>query len=414
MFPGKIFFNTSVQLLGRFLGAGLSFLTTLLFARTLGAHYFGEYTKITSFIGFFYLGVDFGMNAVFLQIAAEDKVSPDSRFVRYLGMRLFGSVMMALLCIVLGSMLSFLNAGFTNLVVVGVVLGSLSIPLYAVEVSVLAILQSRLRYDLAALADICGSAATLVVIWGLLVVNNLQVQSLVLAGVLALMVGMLLTALLCLRFMATTRVSISPVVDIDLWRKTILRSIPLGLVLLCNVLYFRLDLLILSHFRSSSEIGQYALAYKFFDFAIALPTFFMNSLYPSLLSMPHPAFAVRIKRVFGMLFLASLIVTALFWIASPLLVFIKREFLPSVFLLRILTLSVPVFFLTSPLMWIYIVFKKQKQLIFIYAAALFFNTLANWYLIPRFGTVASAVLTGLSELVVLVLGYWGVREQLKV
>ncbi|HLB60886.1 MAG TPA: hypothetical protein VJL83_04760, partial [Patescibacteria group bacterium] len=62
--PLKIAGNTLVQLIGKFVTAGITFLITLVIARTYGVVGYGDFTKMTAYASLFYLLVDFGMNAV--------------------------------------------------------------------------------------------------------------------------------------------------------------------------------------------------------------------------------------------------------------------------------------------------------------------------------------------------------------
>jgi len=57
--------NTITQLVGRAISAVTTLLVTLLIARELGAGGYGDFVKITTYAAFFYLAVDFGINAIF-------------------------------------------------------------------------------------------------------------------------------------------------------------------------------------------------------------------------------------------------------------------------------------------------------------------------------------------------------------
>jgi O-antigen/teichoic acid export membrane protein len=65
--PFKIAANTLYQLIGKLITAGITFLVTILIARQFGSTGFGEFTKITTYVAFFYLIVDFGQNAIVLK-----------------------------------------------------------------------------------------------------------------------------------------------------------------------------------------------------------------------------------------------------------------------------------------------------------------------------------------------------------
>src|ERR1700690_648934 len=64
--------NTIYQLIGRAASSGSTFIISLLLAKQLGPSGYGDFSKITTYIAFFYLLVDLGLNAAFLQKSTED------------------------------------------------------------------------------------------------------------------------------------------------------------------------------------------------------------------------------------------------------------------------------------------------------------------------------------------------------
>jgi O-antigen/teichoic acid export membrane protein len=226
--------------------------------------------------------------------------------------------------------------------------------------------------------------------------------------------GAIITALLSL-WLVRKRLS-GPLIRIDIgnWAHLFWEGLPLGLVLIFNVIYFRIDLFLLSYFRQSSEVGAYGLAYKFFELAIALPTFIMNSWYPLLLQARALGVVNRIgNKTYVLLAVLGLLVGVSLWIGAPFIVF-RSDFVASVGLLRILSFSLPLFFVTSPLMWQFVLDKKQHLLVWVYAGATVINVLLNTVYIPIYGAFAAAVITGITELTVLGGGvamlWWGRRK----
>ncbi len=162
--------------------------------------------------------------------------------------------------------------------------------------------------------------------------------------------------------------------------------------------------------RSFEELGLYETAYKVFDFALVFPIFFMNAIYPVMAKIGKDN--VRYKRVFKKAFFVLLISSILGIIfglpAAPFLIrLIAGQSLPtSTLVLRILFLSFPLFFLSALLMWDLILKNQQKSLVLIYGVGLTVNVVLNLVFIPRFGILAAAVNTGLTEAAVLILLFW--------
>ncbi|KKU85598.1 MAG: Polysaccharide biosynthesis protein [Candidatus Gottesmanbacteria bacterium GW2011_GWA2_47_9] len=82
---------------------------------------------------------------------------------------------------------------------------------------------------------------------------------------------------------------------------------------------------------------------------------------------------------------------------------IKSDFSASIPALRVLSLGLPFFFLTSLTMWTLIALKKQWALAGIYGLSMVINIALNLWLIPVYGYMAAAWITVLSEGVVLLL-----------
>mgnify|MGYP001615652042 CR=1 FL=1 len=119
----NVAWNTMSQLVGKVVGSGAMLLVSIIIARAFGSEGYGDFTKITTFVAFFYLLVDFGLNAVFLQRNTD--------WATLLGMRLLGGTLLMFLAI---AMLSFLpqseTQGYTGLVRLGIILFSPTILSY--------------------------------------------------------------------------------------------------------------------------------------------------------------------------------------------------------------------------------------------------------------------------------------------
>lgn len=392
--------NTASQLLGKAIGAGTSFVVAFLLARRLGAEGFGDFTKITTFVAPFFLLADFGLNAIFLQKKDDAPWWP-----RLLGLRLVGS---ALLIFFTLAILAFLphgvDQGYTALVRFGIVLFSPAILFQALITTANALFQKHLRYVHAMVAIAAGSAVTL------LLVAPLSIG--VLSATIAVLIGTAATAIVSFVF-AGRYAPLSVSVARQSIAGLLVPSVPLGATLLFNLVYFRADNYIITLTRPTAEVGIYGLAYKVFEVALVLPTFFMNAMYPLMLSAKsnnstmqqfnNQLFLRILKKSLFFLLLTSFILLLILWLAAPFLAFIKSDFAASAPALQVLSLGLPFFFLTSLTMWTLVTLKKQWTLAVIYGLSMVFNLLLNIWLIPAYGYMAAAWITVVSEGAVLVL-----------
>src|SRR3989304_6861490 len=95
----KIAANALVQIVGRGITAGVTFLVTILVARQFGVDGYGEFTKIMTYVALFYLISDFGFNAVILKQMTEKQEEAGEAFRNLLGLRLFGALFLIFLAL---------------------------------------------------------------------------------------------------------------------------------------------------------------------------------------------------------------------------------------------------------------------------------------------------------------------------
>ncbi|HYK08398.1 MAG TPA: oligosaccharide flippase family protein [Candidatus Eisenbacteria bacterium] len=386
--------NTSAQVVSRIVSSGTGFLITILIARSFGIGGYSDLAKITAFVGLFYLGIDLGANAIFLQFEKHQQ-----KFQELLWTRFFLATALFLFVCLLVFFLPYnaaTTSGYSPFVKVGILLFSLSFFSRSVTYSTSALFQQQFSYKLATIASFANSITTLIFLSSFLYFH-FSLEWVIAAYI----VGSFAEAGISL-FLAKQKI-IPTIPSKEFIRNIFFATLPLTILLFLNLIYFRVDMVLLTFLQKSSDVGVYDFAYKFFDFLIALPLFLSNSLYPMLLAREKNS-RISIKNISlytSIFFSLGLFLIPFVWVLSPLLGFVKEDFTASIFPLRLLSLSLPIFFATNILQWIFITKKKQTFLVCVYAISLVINVLLNFIFIPQYSYVASAIITGLSELVIL-------------
>jgi len=397
--------NAVSQFIGRLITSATGFVVALIVARQLGVFDFGEFTKVTTYIAFFYLFADFGLNAVFLK--------KKGAWPEFLGMRIV--IAFSLMFISLGILALLPNSGvsgYTNIVRIGIILFAPTVLFQAIITTTNAQFQKQHRYDVATRALLVGSIVSLLLLffYSMTPLSGLGF----LGAAVAVSIGSAVTAVTALiltRRFEPLAVSFSVPTSLSYF----IAVFPIGLTLIFNVIYFRFDSFVLTLTRSTVEVGLYGFAYKFFEFIVALPTFYMNAVYPRMLKIQYSAASrltnIQINELSKMtkksaffLLASSLILTAIVFLLSPLLTLVGPKFEGSVAALRILSLGFPFFFLSNLTMWTLIAVDKQRHLVWIYGVSMMSNIACNLWLTPVYGYIASAWITVASEGVVLALG----------
>ncbi len=391
MFHSVVAKNTFYQTLAKSITAFLGFAITVIIARSFGVVGYGDFTKATAFVALFYLFVDLGLNAIYLQV--ENDKYENFKKIFYL------RVVIALFVLVASNGIAYFlpfnnltGLGFSPLVRMGIFIYSFSILSQSIINSTGGLFQKRLNYFPYFLSTVSGS------LFNFLLITVLVYFKMPLLFILfSYAFSSFITAGLSLCYV---RNKVFPVdFDFKFSKKIIVAAFPIGLMLIFNLIYFRADMFLLSVLRPTRDVGIYGLSYKFFDFILSLPLFLSNSLYPFLLSNKNDTKKFfNITSHYFLIFLGfSFFVVVPFWFLSPLLSLIKSDYLPAIVPFRILLLSVPLFFLTSFLQWILIALKEQKFLAWVYGVSTILNILLNLIFIPQYSYFASAVITGLSE-----------------
>jgi O-antigen/teichoic acid export membrane protein len=394
----KVIYNTASQVVAKLITATSSLLITIIIGRSLGPAGYGDFTKIFTFVGYFYTIADFGFNAIYIKLTTGQ---PASTLIRALvGLRLIVSAFLAAVAILTSFILPYstnLGIGFSPLVKVGIIIASLTIVTQALFTSANAFFQKSLRYDFSAIASVVGTGVILITtaLAALLKAPFLiYALAYVLGGVTFVIVAYFI-------ILNIYKVSILPEFSKISSKRLINDAWPIGIALFFNLVYFRVDILILSYSRQSAQVGLYGLAYQFFEAALAIPIFFSNALYPLLANLfrndkkeynKQIKFWSLILLVFSIALSFGLYVAAFF---IPIL--LGSGFAASQAALRILALGMPFFFVSALFWHMLIIHNKQKTLITIYAVGAIFNVLANLVFIPKYGFLAASTITVVSE-----------------
>ncbi len=391
----KIAYNTVVQFGGRFLTSFLGFLTTVILARYLGATDYGVYAKIYTLAAFFFLFIDFGLNAVYIRRYKEDL----GRFPLLTVTRLmFFFVSLSMITLFL---LATNRTVFSPREEVWVFLFSPTILFFGLLTSFNVVFQLKLRYDLSVTASVIGGTLGLVLL-ALFIRLGLS------WAILALVTGYMVTVLFAYLF--AKRIGRFPLLErgiswADIWG-FLREAAPLGAMLFLNTMYSRVDVFILAAIKGDAAVGVYQLAYKFFEFPLAFATFFANAVFPHyvrILAEDRERFARIFAKGTRYLFLSAFIFTLGGLVIAPYLRWIRQDYLLSTRPLQILVLSYPVFFLTSALSWFLFLHKREKVLIWVYGLSFLLNATLNFILVPRHSFIASSWITVFGEALVFLL-----------
>lgn len=394
----KISVQTIWQLIGKVVTTFSTIIILGIISRSFGETGTGIFTLALTYLAFFTLVIDFGINAHLM----SQLIRVDFELV---WRKLFGfRLILALLLIpvsILGGLFYSTSPLFKQLVIIGSFMAILEPAIY---VSANAIFQSRFRYDFSAIGNSGVGLVTLLLV---------LLTSFFGFGLSWLMVdyslGWLVGCLILLFFVKKFVKSIKPVFDFTFIRKIFLQAWPISATLILNTVYFRLDAFILSFYHTFASVGVYNLSYQIFQTFLIIPTFIMNGYYPLMLKTLQDSknkFLKDLKRTMAVMAGLGLLVTAVTFLFSHLIIFLLtggKGFTDSSLILNILSLGFPAFFVSSLMMWTLVSLKKYQTMLAIYAIGLIINAVLNFIFIPQYSFWAASWITVISEYLILAL-----------
>jgi|GEM_PF-4387007 len=170
-----------------------------------------------------------------------------------------------------------------------------------------------------------------------------------------------------------------------------------------TLLYFRIDIFMLSQMTDVGTTGIYHVVYKIFDCFIALFAGFLLAFFPYLSRKKEAANLTGIMAS-GFIFLL-IVAGAVILFRDRILLFFRPEYLQGKTALTYLMLSLPVVYLNSIMANFAVVLEKTSLLLKMAVGMFSLNIILNYVLIPVFSLNGAALATLFCE-TVLVFGYF--------
>ena len=299
----------------------------------------------------------------------------------------------------------------SSLVKIGIILGLGIIIAQSFVVSSLALFQARVRYDQSLISDVFGAISNLIFVY----IAIVSFDS-ILFIIIALVLGNTVRAVVAI-YLAKFQIGIFAFAfNRDFWRKLVLAALPIGIITIFSQFNAQIDkqIILLANYKPalglSGEfaVGVYGLAYKIFELAVVLPTYILNVGFPVMVRKKEEGYLSLLtftKKLSVILFLLGILSLILGLLLAPLVVNLLggEKFSSSVLTIRVLFIGAPLFFVTPITLWLAVILKKTKEMMFIYGFVAAFNLVANLIFVPNFGYNAAAAITIVSEFLIFVM-----------
>ena len=413
----KVAFNTIVQIIGKGVTTIISLFLVAALTRYLGVAGYGEYTTIFAYLAFFGVLADFGFFWILVREIANPKTDINKAVSNILTLRTVVGVLIFALAYIIG-----LFIPQYSLIRSGIGIAGFSMLFLALNSTYVGVFQNKLRMDKASITDVVGRIIILCTTL-YLIRQGYGLNLILWAYALGNIVNLLLSA-----WLGRIYVQFRPAFDWSYWKEVIIQAWPMAVVLVLNLIYFRVDTLMLSLLKSSTDVGIYGPPYKVLEMILLLPSMFMGNVFPIISRYIHTAderVHLALQKSFDfLLMLAVPIAILVIFAAEPIIRIVAgREFVvahtinpvfgiqaTSVLALQILIIAVAFSFISIIFNYLVIALGRQAKLIWPNVIFAIFNIGMNLILIPKFSYIGAATVTVMTEFLVLIFT-WAVAKK---
>ncbi|MGQ9676282.1 MAG: oligosaccharide flippase family protein [Chloroflexota bacterium] len=398
---GRVAKNSLTPMATSFLNKGIDIAFAMLYLRILGPTDAGKFAFAITVYVYFEILTNFGLNTLVMREVAKDK----SRANRYLSntaiMRLL--LVLASAPAILGVVLvyrSFFALSWDTALAIAL-LGVALVP-GNISAALSSLFYAYEKMEYPAIIAVVSTVLKVIIGTGLLLAGYGFVG---LAGT-SVVVNVITAAIFA--YLVYTRL-LRPRLEFDasLSRDILGTSFPLMLNHFLATVFFRVDVLLLQPMRGDATLGYYTTAYKFIDGLNIIPSTFTFAIFPVLSRYAESAHEALLKAYtmsLRFLIIVSLpIAVGTAVLAEPIiLLFGGEQYLPhSVIALQVLIWFLPFSYINSVTQYVLIAVNQQRFITYGFVVAATFNIVANLIMISLYSYVGAAIVTILSEIVLL-------------
>lgn len=403
----QILKQTSWLILAQVLTKIIGFFYTIFLAKNLGVEDFGLYTVALAYFSIISSIADFGFNRYLIREVAKDRLKVHQLFCNIGIFRLtVSAVIFGIFAIVL---YLFDQDKFR---VSLILLAALAILPQSIALTLDGIFIALKKLQFSALAFLLASLANAII--GLFLINK---EFGTVGAIDALLISQLIYGLSLFILFGLVQGLHFTKIELSIIKKAIIGGLPYSLIGILGLIYFRIDVIILSYIKGSFETGLYGAAYRSLEAIIFIPSSFAAALFPTLAKL-HDNQHLEIKKIYlsslKLMVLIGLVFSFGYLLILPIII---RLFLPNYLAaipaIRILSLSLPFIFAATPGVQVLLSTEKYlKSVIGLSILTLIFNVILNLIFIPQFGFIAASVTTVLSDILSFVIFFLFIRYRI--
>ncbi len=384
-----------------------SMILVLILSRNLGVRGLGMYTTVLTIFTFFNILSVLGLNELIVREVAEDRSRVGEVVSNALFLGILSSVFFSAAMVLTAKFLRYPSEIINSVRVMGAALIFYTVSSYSQ-----AFLQSFEKMEYCSFLLIAETVWK--VLWGTIILKaGYSVFWVIVAVASAHLVSMIMGLIFVHRHISRLKFKI----DFKFIR-SLLRQVPTFFSLCIVVMiYWNMDVLMLSKMRGMVEVGYYSAAYRILSIGKSLTNCYIVAVFPVI---SHLYINVRdrfssscirsIKYLFVLTLPVAIVITLL---SNPILSLLYgKVFVESTRVLQVLIWTMVLFPIANIMGNALIASHHQKIDLLVNTIGAVFNILLNFLLIPRFGYLGAGIATLVSIALFVSIQYWFVSRTL--
>jgi O-antigen/teichoic acid export membrane protein len=390
---------------------GIGFVSIRILTTFLGVDGFGAYVTITNYLIIASVLAEFGFNT----LLATEIAGKSEKQVSHIVNNLFTlRLLMSILVIgIIASSTVWIIPMYTREVKILVALGAIGTIGTSISQVLIGVFQTKLRTDKITIGDFLARITLMIGVLALAILGEVNL--------LWVMVWYSLAGIVQAIFMITATYKYYPIrlnIDCVYWKQIFKKALPLFVIITFNLIYYRIDTVMLSVMKDQTAVGLYGASYKILEILIALPGMFMGLLLP-LFTKYYLKDKTRFQHIFQQAFnilltIAIPLAVAGILLSSKILELIAgQEFMSATSTLQVLFIGIGFIFIGNLMGHILISAQLQSKSMYIAIIGAVFNVGLNLYLIPRYSYLGAATATAITEGLVLLSYIYLVKKHIQ-
>ena len=405
----RIWNNSVLAIIDRFLSLSLALIFTILIAKFIGAESLGDYHLGMSVAAIIGVVANLGIQVIVNREIAKNK----NKLSLYLGNAIAIRIFFSLPVAVILSLLISLLLKFQQETVVIIVLASIYSQLLSNILLVNGALTSLHRVDAVLLVNLSYKLINIFLLV-LLLVNGANLE------IIMIMLCLSMSVLIVLVFRYMQR--LFPDLKIRFSRRfsklLIFTSMPLIAAAVAEVLSLKIDMVMLGVLESKENVGLYGAVYSIYLAIVMIPLAVTKVFFPNFVQMME----IDVNNAKGLIIKISLMFVAYSFFVAVLLIpmadfvmvsIYTEEFLAAADVLVILAAGSVMVILNRLFNYVLVAIKENVVYMYITMFGTLVNVVGNIILIPIYSIVGAAISTVVTELMILVLSFYIVRSRFK-